>query len=236
MGAAALGLPLAGRLTRVTRFRYRAHRRAEESLVMHPSRRAHGLPRLAPPRLALSCFALSCLALAACSSSQLPVGATLDISPPARSIDIVERRDAEDRCLFDPADHVDLPVVLALRDGQGSPIGGAELTVYVDFAANTYGGFPVLALYDDLNGNGVVDAGTELVSGADDGAVRVTTSRFAGERTLLVRANLSCPYRAEMFAFVDGVSATATFEVSSGRVVGPAPDETAFAPRAGASS
>lgn len=177
------------------------------------------------PSCLLSGLAAALVALGACSSGQVPVGATLDISPEARSIDIVERRDADDRCLFDPDNHVDLPVVLALRDGQGSPIGDAELTVYVDFAANTYGGFPVLELYDDLNGNGVVDAETELVSGEDDGVARVRTSRYAGERALLVRANLSCPYRGEMFAFVDGVSATATIEVSSGRVVRPEPPE-----------
>ena len=173
----------------------------------------------------LSGFLVALLALGACSNEQLPVGATLDISPQARDIAVVERRDADDRCVFDPDNHVDLPVVLALRDGQGSPIGDAELTVYVDFAANTYGGFPVLALYDDLNGNGVVDAETELVSGEDDGVARVRTRRYSGERALLVRANLSCPYRGEMFAFVDGVSATATIEVSSERVVRPEPPE-----------
>ena len=190
---------------------------------------------LSRPGIGLVCASWALL-LGACSTGQLPSGTTLAISPSARTIDVVERRDADDNCLFDAANHVDLPVLLALRDAQGAPIGDAEVTVYVDFAANTYGGRPVLALYDDLNGNGVVDADSELVSGAEDGVARVRTSRYGGDRALLLRANLSCPYRGEMFAFTDAVSATATIEVSSERVRTPDTLDAAAPSVPGASS
>jgi len=152
--------------------------------------------------------------LVACSSGQLPSGATLAIEPSARSFEIVERLDEEGRCRFVDGQHTDLPLLFALRDAQGSPIGDADVSVYADFAANTFAGFPALALYEDRNGNGVVDAETELVSGRADAAVRIDTDRFGGNGTLLLRVNLSCPYKGEVFAFAGGVSAAADIEVT----------------------
>lgn len=155
------------------------------------------------------------LTVSGCSSEQLPSGASLSISPDARTIDIVERRAIDDPCVIDDDDHVDLPLVIALRDPQGAPIGDAVISVYVDFAANTYSGYPVLALYDDLNGNGVVDDDGERVSDSDDSIARVRTGDYSGDRALLLRVNLSCAYRGQVFAFVDGVSAMASIEVKA---------------------
>ena len=155
------------------------------------------------------------LPLAACSSGQLPPGAALAISPATRTIDIVERLDGNGRCRIDANNHVDLPIVVSLRDAQGSPIGDTVLDVYVDFAANTFSGYPVLALYRDRNGNGVVDEATELVSGPEDGIARVATSRYGGEGRLPLRANLSCAYRGGVFAVADGVSASSSIEISA---------------------
>ena len=183
----------------------------------HPARaRARARPRRPPIALA----ALT-LALAGCSAEQLPIGATLAISPESRTVDIVERRDARGRCTIDPENHLDMPFVLTLTDGQGSPIGDTEVEVHLGFAGNSYTGYPVLALYDDRNGNGVVDAGSELVSGDGDGIARVRTSSHGGERALLVRMNLSCAYRGELFAFAGGVGASAFVEVAAAVVTGP---------------
>ena len=152
-------------------------------------------------------------ALGACDTAQLPPGAALTITPEEQSYTVPDRRDDNGLCLIDPNLYVDLPLVFALRDAQGSPIGDAELSVYVDFGDNTYGGYPVLELYEDVNGNGVVDPESELVSGEGDEIARVRTDRYGGDAVLLLRMNLSCGYRGGVIGFVDGVSAGASFEV-----------------------
>ena len=164
---------------------------------------------------------LGALALAACGGEQLPTGAELTISPAARSIEIVEYRDASGACAFDPNLFVDLPVVMRLVGGDGSPIGDAEVSVYVDFAANTWSGYPPLALFDDANGNGVVDADAELASGADDDVARVRTGRTSGARAMLLRANVSCPYRGEVFAYAGGATAQASIEIVARETIRP---------------
>jgi len=156
--------------------------------------------------------------LGACQPEQLPIGAQLSMSPPERSITVQDRTNENGSCPFDPDYHTDQPIVLALTDGQGSPIGDAEVSVYVDWAENTFVGLPALALYDDHDGNsnGVVDD-DELVSGSGDSIARVSTGRYGGDRALLLRINLSCPFRGEVFAFVDGVTASASIEVVAER-------------------
>ena len=62
----------------------------------------------------------------------------------------------------------------------------------------------------------MVDAETELVSDADDGVARVKTSRYGGEHVLLLRKNLSCPYRGHLHASIDGVHAAVPVEVVDG--------------------
>ena len=91
------------------------------------------------------------------------------------------------------------------------------MSVYLDFAANNFSGFPVMALFDDRcgNGNGVVDD-FELVSDVDDEIAVVKTDFFGGDRPLLLRINVSCPFRGEVFAFIDGVSGRATIDVTVG--------------------
>jgi len=174
---------------------------------------------------------LCAVSLGACGGGeQLPVQSSLSIVPAERTYTMVEYRDAEGRCLFDANRFVDLPVVLALRDAGGAPLGGVDVDVYVDFADNTFGPFAPLALYEDRNGNGVVDADTELVSGEGDEIARVRMDAVQGNRALLLRANLSCAYRSELFAYVGGVTARASIEVSAREVVGPPPiDEPAQA-------
>ncbi len=158
------------------------------------------------------------LALGACSNDLVPVGATLTLSPQAHSTVIEEWQDEQGNCLFHPDNHVDIPVNLQLTTVDGSPIGEASLDVYVDFAANTYAGLPVLALYDDLNGNGVVDAETELISGVDDDIARVRTDQWTGARMLLLRINLSCAFKGEIVTLAGGSTARASVEVIAGDI------------------
>ncbi len=153
--------------------------------------------------------------VASCSSDQLPIGASLQITPDTRSIQIVELRDENDVCIFFENNYVDLPIILTLADSQQSPIGGADVSVYVDFAENTFTGIPALKLYIDNNGNGVIDDETEYVSGIDDPIARVRTRALSGDSALILRVNLSCSFRGEVFAFVDGVTASSSISVDA---------------------
>ncbi len=158
---------------------------------------------------------MSAVLLLACSAEQqLPVGASLSISPQTRTLTISDRSNAEGNCLINPDYYIDWPIVLALTDSAGNPVGHQNVQVYLDFAANTYAGYPVMALYDDRRGNsnGVVDE-FELVSDIDDQIVTVKTDVYGGDRPLLLRVNISCPFTGEVFAFVDGVSASSTIDI-----------------------
>lgn len=153
--------------------------------------------------------------LSACfNEQQLPPGAALSISPTERTLNVADRRDEDGVCIIDPESYIDWAIVLQLTDDNGSPIGERSVRVYVDFGENTFSGFPVMALYDDRrgNGNGLVDD-FELVSGNDDDIAIVNTDKFGGDRELLLRINTSCPYRGDVFAFVQGVTASSTFEI-----------------------
>ena len=159
---------------------------------------------------------LCALALTGCNPEQLPNDASLTISPGESKITVSGVEDRGEGCRIDPNVYLDVPFVIALRDGQGAPIGDAELLVHASYTANFFSGYPVMALYEDRNGNGVVDAETELVSGTDDGVARVKTSRYGGEHVLLLRKNLSCPYRGHLHASIDGVHAAVPVEVVDG--------------------
>lgn len=153
--------------------------------------------------------------LIACSGEQLPVDAQLSISPVERSYDIAETLDANGRCVINPELHIDIPFIVHLTTVEGSPIGDVELRAHLSLAENTFAGYPVLALYEDRNGNGVVDADTELVSGSDDGLATFRTDEISGGHALLVRANVSCAYRGELFIFGNGVTAEARIGVNA---------------------
>lgn len=155
------------------------------------------------------------LSLSACNiQDQLPLGTTLSISPEQRTLNIDDRTNGDGVCIINPDFYIDWPIVLALADGNGMPVGQQDVSVYVDFAANTFSGFPVMALFDDRRGNsnGVVDE-FELVSDTDDDIAVVQTDLFGGDRPLILRVNVSCPFRGEVFAFVEGVSASASIDI-----------------------
>ncbi len=155
------------------------------------------------------------LFIVACNAEQLPAGATLQISPKSRSIQISEIRDDADRCVISQEFYQDYPILVFVADGQGTPLGDTKISVYVDYSANTFGGYPVMALYDDMNGNGVVDSDTELVSGSEDGVFVSRTAQYSGEKMLLLRVNLSCEFKGSVFAYSGTASATMDIDVSA---------------------
>ncbi|ASJ74650.1 hypothetical protein [Granulosicoccus antarcticus] len=161
------------------------------------------------------------LLLSSCSNDTVPVDANLTLTPETHSTQITERRNAEGQCLFDSEYHLDIPILLQLSTSNGSPIGDAELSIYVDFAENTYTGLSTLELYDDLNSNGVVDEESEYISGFDADIARVKTDQWTGSRMLLMRVNLSCSFQGEVFAFTGGVSARSSIEVVADDIIQP---------------
>lgn len=151
--------------------------------------------------------------VSACTNSIVPTDAKLTLTPSAHAIDIVETRNASGQCEYFETNYLDIPLTIALSTNNGSPIGDEWVSVYTDFSANTYSGRSVLSLYEDLNGNGVVDGEAELLSGQDDDIARVRTDKFTGTKMLLLRINLSCAFRGEVRALAGPVSSAGSFSV-----------------------
>ncbi|MDB4222400.1 hypothetical protein N9850_01410 [Granulosicoccus sp.] len=152
--------------------------------------------------------------LASCTENTVPANAVLDITPRSHSVQIIEWLDDNGGCVYAPENFMDIPLVLQFTTVNGSPIGESSILVYADFSENTYPGYPVLGLYDDLNSNGVIDSDTELVSGFDDNIAEVRTGKYNGAKTLLLRVNLSCSFRGEIRAIAGGISGAAVIEVN----------------------
>lgn len=151
--------------------------------------------------------------LSACTNDVVPVDATLELTPANHSIEVTERINAVGQCLSDANSYLDIPILMQLSTSNGSPIGDAMVSVYADFSDNTYSGNGVLSIYDDVNGNGVIDADSELVSGELDDIAQVRTASYTGSRMLLLRVNLSCGFRGEIRAFAGAVHSTAVISV-----------------------
>ncbi len=158
--------------------------------------------------------ASAALLISACNTDQYPIGAKMRITPEIKTINIDPPEDLNQACTVDPNRYQDFPLNIVLTDGQDSPIGDAEVSVYVDFSGNTYGGLDTLQLYEDKNGNGVVDVEFELVSDYNAPIFRTRTDTYHGNTVLILRMNLSCTYRGSVFAYAGSVSATANVEVA----------------------
>lgn len=160
-------------------------------------------------------FFLLPVLLSGCSGEPYTTSqSSIVLSPPSSSYDIEELKDAEGACLFSSEFYQDVAIRLALTDGLGRAIGDAPVTVYVDYTANTFSGREALQLYSDINGNGVVDTPDELVSGAGDEAFRSRTRNSNGTLDLLLRINLSCAYRGNLYAFSGPVAAVSSISVN----------------------
>lgn len=162
-------------------------------------------------------FLLSGIVLVACNDDQpLPPGSTVVVSPEKKTWLIRPVKDDNGNCIHFKDFYNDHPVLITVFDAQGSPIGEADLTVSLDLAGNTFsvpGGGPVVRLYDDKNGNGVVDDPEELVSDSNDPLYRTKTAKYTGEKLLILRMDLSCRYQATLFAVSDGYMGTGVYEV-----------------------
>lgn len=164
--------------------------------------------------LALAATLLACAACDDGSDNPLPVGATVTVSPQTKTFEIDEEiQDENGNCLFNPGFYVDQSIVITVTDGQGSPIGKADLNISLDLGANTFSGLPVMELYDDMNGNGLADRPEERVSDFNDPIFRTKTREFTGERIVILRLNVSCAYRGSLNVISDGFMGVGDYEI-----------------------
>jgi len=99
-------------------------------------------------------------------------------------------------------------------DSSDRALGDSVVTVYLDFAGNTFSGDrESLQLFFDTNGNGVVDTPDELMSGVGDDAFSVRTDEYTASTLLLLRVNLSCGYRGSLYAFSGPAAGTININV-----------------------
>jgi len=150
-------------------------------------------------------FVLVTILLTGCNSAQqLPTNSRVVVEPGNREIVITELRDDNDNCIWFEGNYLDTPVSIRVVNGDDSPIGESDLAIYVDWSGNTFPGVQALKLYDDTNGNGVVDDPEELVSGNGDAIFTTKTSKYNGDKTVLLRMNLSCEFEGNLYALSGG--------------------------------
>ena len=156
-----------------------------------------------------------CISLSiGCQPVQLPNNAVLSVSPSTRSIEVTSSVDSSRvQCLAEDFPYLDIPILISLRDDQGSPIGDVPVSVYSDWTSNSTSLTDVVTLLFDFNDDGMVDPEFETVSSSDDGVFEEKTQRSTGDVMLTARLNLSCPYNGEIVAISGGYHAAASFNV-----------------------
>ena len=159
------------------------------------------------------------LALAGCGSSSIgggdpvPLNSTVKINP--SSITWTIPAPLATPCVVDFNNHNDTPIAISVLDSSQSPLGNIGIRVLADLSGNTYSGSPVLKVYDDLNGNGVVDDPAELVSSNTSPAFNTFTDKYTGTKNILLRVNLSCPYSGNLYVFAGAAFASINIVVKT---------------------
>lgn len=159
-----------------------------ENLAMYKKTSSPGL-------LALAMVAMS--TLSGCEeTNQLPVGSTAEIFPSEVQWNI----QAATSCNFEDGPFNDQRVSVSLKDADGLPLIDAPITISLDLSDSTFSSTAVLALYDDTDGDGLF-GDNERVSTDEQSAYNTRTNSRSGSKQLMVRVNLSCPYKGSLYAF-----------------------------------
>jgi len=163
------------------------------------------------------CFLMVCLTLlAGCGASEggggnpVPVGATVQVNPETIQWEIGNG----DPCVIDPGIYNDHTIAISVLNNSGAPIGNVDIRVMADLSGNTFSGIDVIKVYDDLNGNGVIDDPAELVSSNTSPSFVTKTEHYSGTRNVMVRVNLSCPYRGNVHVFAGAAYGSANIQVT----------------------
>lgn len=127
-----------------------------------------------------------------------PPGSSVRINPSSIEWDISDRPAL---CAINQAVYHDHTIAISVLDANNSPVGNVDIRIVPDLAGNTYSGTPVIKLYDDLDQDGIIDDPNELVSSNTSPAYVTQTDRYTGSKTMLLRVNLSCPYRGNLYVY-----------------------------------
>jgi hypothetical protein len=144
--------------------------------------------------------------------SPLPIGATVQIDPNQIDWEITqEYLDEDGRCrdLFIYNDHT---FSVSVTNQNGSPLGDVKLRIVATQAGNS-SNIPFVRLYEDYNGNGVIDHPAELVTGSGMPAYETKTERYTGHKFFMARVNLSCEHRVTVWAFAESAVGSTTINV-----------------------
>ncbi len=164
---------------------------------------------------------LGAFAVAGCGVDDIPPGSSIRFDPvniewtvaPNYTTDTDDDGTPDADCVMSPDLYSDSYVAVTVLDNFGIPLTDVDLTLSLDLAANTFSGYPPLGLYQDVNGNGVIDGPEELVSNTDDGVYTTSTDSESGDAYVLVRVNLSCPFGGNLNAFA-GSGANGAMNIS----------------------
>lgn len=141
----------------------------------------------------------------------VPPGSTIRINPSDQTLNITPVLDINGNPICVSGRFSDHTFSISVENSNGQPLGEVDLRIRVDLAANT-SSTNLIQLYDDLNSNGVVDDPAELVS--SPGSVFFTkTSRFSGEKIIIVRLNTSCTYGGDITVNAGAAFGSAHIEV-----------------------
>lgn len=157
---------------------------------------------------------LCTLALFGCNngSGQVPPNASIEISPASRTWTITENLDEEGECHFNENHYQDELMTVRVLDAEQRPIGDVEIMVSVALTGNTYSGDQWIKLYEDKDGDFTPDE-DEFVSEFGDSLLFTRTGKYNGEKTLIVRVNLSCAYGTVFQVVAEGVQAEVEIDV-----------------------
>lgn len=151
--------------------------------------------------------------LGGCGSDDeaIPTESTIDIQPASKPWTIPMRATP---CPYDPNLWVDERVLITVKNKDDVPLGDIRVAISADLtAAYTSGVQESLQLYKDANNNQIVDAPDILVSGNGSPAYVTHTDEYTGAVSVLLRVNLSCPFRGNVIVTAGPLYGSASFEV-----------------------
>lgn len=146
----------------------------------------------------------------------VPVGSSVVINPPSIAWDITAPPPPPESCFpDDPAlvTYNDHTLAISVVNSNNVPLGDVEIRVVASLAGNTYAGIEVLKIYDDRDGDHVVDDPDELVSSNTSPAFVTRTARHTGEKYILLRVNLNCTYRGNVYVYAGTAYGSAEIQV-----------------------
>lgn len=143
-------------------------------------------------------------------SDQLPVGASLRAFPQQVSWQIAPSTS----CNIDEGRFNDSLITVSLLDDESNGLLDVPVDLSLDLSETTGNGASVLTLFFDNNSDGIY-TDDEIVSVAGGPVFSAKTDSDNGVIQLLVRVNLSCPYRGQLFAFAGSAATSVQFEVSA---------------------